>query len=203
MAKDPGRFQTPAEVAHALAPFFRKRGQTPAVRGTKAPVEEKQRSTSSSGDAPRHSSTQYPAELRGSPQAPLTSRAEARAHRRYLEFAVAAVLTIGLIAAWAVTRPRPALRPRPLVNPQSPRRRRAPEHILAEAEAAIRASNLPGAIERIDRYLANPGAAEADRASKMRLELLAATSDIEADLDRARTERPRTRGTTWTRKEGR
>ncbi len=184
MAKDPQhRFQTPIQVAQALAPFTRKADHTSTAGQTISRSLDNGPDRASTTEQSRASRPQSTAQLREAVPGSATSPAQVRLQRRNLALAGTAMLAVGLIAAWTIGRPRPVPPPPSPAPPpppsSSPER---PKSSLADAEAAIRSAKFPEAMEQIDRYLADPQAGDPERASKMRLELLAATSDMEADL---------------------
>lgn len=193
MAKNPvDRFQTPIQVAQALAPFTKKtRHSTTASEVARPAVADGHRKQPAVSLAHKPSA-QTQVEQTEAPSAPASEPAKPGLRAGGLALAGAALLMLGLTAVWTLHRPGPA--PAPTTDSSSSRsstppaasppaaKPEQPEGVLTDAEAAIRSSQWPAALERIDRYLANPQASETVRASTIRLQLLAATSDMEADL---------------------
>ncbi|MGC8643272.1 MAG: protein kinase domain-containing protein, partial [Isosphaeraceae bacterium] len=100
MAKNPqDRFQTPMQVAQALAPFTRKAGHATTALETTIRIQDQGPGKVASGEQPRPSAAQSTLELKEGPPAPPTSPARSGRERRSLAMAGAAVLALGLIAA--------------------------------------------------------------------------------------------------------
>lgn len=191
MAKDPDqRFQTPAEVAQALAAFTRKPARDPSTHAEKPEIKQDSLVSGTVSRPVEPLKTQLEArpskpaavqdETARAPTAPeekspAQSRSRSKLPLLYAGLAAAALLLIGLATAWWMLG---RARPRPNPTPASA----TPAGLLAEAEAAIRAENWSEAVARIDLYLGSAPPDEADRALRMLRELRAATSDDEADF---------------------